>query len=76
MAVVAIDNRYQFITRYKYKIASLLRISHLHCLFGHLQGALLGFISPNEARRVHKNTTLDARDAGKLLVSDPAPRFR
>jgi hypothetical protein len=51
-------------------------ISQLYCPFGHLQGALLGLITPDKARRVHKNTALNARDPRKFLVSDPAPLLR
>ena len=51
-------------------------ISHLNCPFSHLQGALLGLISPNKTRRVHKYTALNASNLREFLVSDPAPRLR
>lgn len=51
------------------------QISHLQCLLSHLQSATLGLISSNEARCVHEDTALNARDLREVIVSDTAPEL-
>src|SRR5712671_7699005 len=50
--------------------------SRRQCPFCHLQGAILGLVSSNKARRVNEDRALNARNARKVLVSHPAPSLR
>lgn len=55
---------------------SIACTSEFNCSFSHFQGAIFGLIPSDKAGRMYKDTTLNASDARKVLVSDPAPSLR